>query len=290
MKPDVNALLATISERLEAIQKVLADLAGSVSTTAEGDAETRQRNTETISEQVRLTNAAERKRSTEYKKNLCVQWVIGLGTWAAVMAASVYAGIAANQLTQMRRATHAAETAANIADQSMRVDQRAWMTVSVPTKSALVGSDTKPIPASIPITFDNIGKTPAVNIEMKIVVTIQKSDELPVFDYTPGHARYLISDKVWFPHSPDTQPFNATAHGPTGVITFIVRRPLLTDLLQGRKYLVAHGSIMYDDVFGIHHWVNFCRMQSEMEYGATKAQEVCRDYNEIDQNDQQRPN
>jgi len=124
MKRSISALLGTIAERLESIRKVLDNLVSTIDAAQHRETEAGQRDNIAIAEQTRLANTTERKRSAEQKKNLCVQWVIGSGTWAAVIAACIYAGIAANQLTVMQNSADAARRQLEITD-------RAWVKVEV---------------------------------------------------------------------------------------------------------------------------------------------------------------
>ena len=126
--------------------------------------------------------AVKQQGDTEHRKNRRVQWAAALGTWAAVVAASIYAGVAAGQLSEMRKASRAAVDAVTQARQA-NLDARArfqqderpyvWTTTTglgapqfVPTPDKSTGQ------VIWTWHFTNYGKTPAYNVRFRQYISI----------------------------------------------------------------------------------------------------------------------
>jgi hypothetical protein len=63
----------------------------------------------------------------------------------------------------------------------------------------------------------------------------------------------------------------------------------VTDCAQahptGDRAVIEFGKMTYDDVFGVHHWVNFCNVfPVPLRPEAPKAMQKCVDYNQMDDN------
>ncbi len=132
----------------------------------------------------------------------------------------------------------------------MRLDQRAWVAVHGIGGSFEVGK-----PWDIRIFLADTGKTPAINARLSCNVELTQKE----------------SDII----------FNAQAYGPSTVIapsnsgTFCVLWPnesepdptvhqSLGQEVKDRfsKRIVTafvYGSVLYDDIYGSHHWLVFCR-------------------------------
>jgi hypothetical protein len=160
--------LATIINRLEEIKQVADDCKNTITATDKRKEQQWQRDTETKAEQLRLANATERKRSTEQKKNLCAQWVIGIGTWGAVMAASIYAGIAAYQLREMK-------TVATVATKQLELSERPWVYGTISLNGPLTFDEGG---AEIPlmVSLRNSGNSPALQTGINAVPVIGYRD------------------------------------------------------------------------------------------------------------------
>ena len=127
LSPEIDAFLkatrrdlAALKQKLEAIEKTLGEFRDVARSTLERQQEISK---EEIRVLVRSPEATERQRATDHRKNLFAQRAIAAGTWAAFLAASVYAGIAAHQLSEMKKSTTAA-TAAVLAAQQANSDAR----------------------------------------------------------------------------------------------------------------------------------------------------------------------
>jgi hypothetical protein len=173
--------LASIVDRLSSIQQIFEHLVK-----AEEEERNRQRNTEKVPIEVtgtfRLPEAIEAKHSTDQERYHTTQKIIAAATCAAFLAATIYAGIAAKQLKEMRIATIAAQKSADAAksaadtantafinsQKSFEIDQRPYMVADTPVFSGNGLSPDKAIQANV--TFKNIGRTPSrkyvVNISL----------------------------------------------------------------------------------------------------------------------------
>jgi hypothetical protein len=169
---DLTALVSTLREGLDKIQQILSDLTSAIGATEKRQSEQSQHDTK-VSAEIRFPEAIERERSAEQQKQHRTQKAIAVGTWAAFLAASVYASIAAWQLSEMRIATIAARESADAAKSAadtarstlsntqtaFEIDQRPYIVSEIPQFAGNGLAQDKPIEANI--TFRNIGRTPA---------------------------------------------------------------------------------------------------------------------------------
>lgn len=166
---DFTALLATIADRLKAIHKVLDDLCRSVGARDEREREESKKETK-VSAEIRFPELVERDRASQQKKQHRTQKIIAAGTWAAFVAASIYAGLAARQLIQMRKATTAA-TQANIdAQDRFRKDERPYIWLSANGFGHPEVSPTGQIVWTYHFTV--YGKSPAFNVRSRRYISV----------------------------------------------------------------------------------------------------------------------
>lgn len=245
MRPDTNALLGAIVERLETIQKVLHNLSAAVDAAAKTDEEARQDNGETISHQVRLANAAEKKRSAEHKQNLCIQRVIGAGTWAAVIAASVYAFVAMSQLSIDRT--------------SMQVGQRAYVSFQGMEFDNIVDRSTPQ--ATMDFIFHastvNTGNTPAQGVEQYFNIGDAEPSEKQ-FVGSPTRINLAIGGKALYTFGGGSEPASYF-HLPNEYVSSQELKALRTQ--TGLPNRVFWGWVSYRDVFPKTpmHVTEFCQ-------------------------------
>lgn len=84
------------------------------------------------------------------------------------------------------------------ANRSMQVSERAQISVIPKEKNVL----TRGAPISIEFTFNNIGKTVAKNIHIKVVIAIIDKGSEPDFLYEPTHQSVLAFTGTLFPGDP----------------------------------------------------------------------------------------
>jgi len=113
------------------------------------------------------------------------------------------------------------------------LDERAWVAAS----GTIITSQTGNGDERFTVTFRNTGKTPAVNCQVKIV-NVFNTNDIP---------------KQENPHMPE-QALQLLPPNDS-VSTFI---DMKTSELQPGKVFFIYGTSWYDDVFGKHHWSQFC--------------------------------
>jgi hypothetical protein len=156
---------------------------------------------------------------------------------------------------------------------ALLVDQRAWVSVVVPTSFPLDGSS---IPASIQIA--NTGKTPAKHIEGDVVATVLKKGEEPSFDFSTGHPHNRIHAGAVFPNGLFNITIPLVRYGPKTEETIVPTPELRQEIANGESFIVFYGKIAYVDIFGTPHWTSFCT-------GAGSAMgdlKKCVSYNDVD--------
>lgn len=138
--------------------------------------------------------------------------------------------------------------------QSMRVDQRAWVSMVVPTVFPLNGT-TIPIMTQI----QNTGRTPASAVEGEYIATVLNKGEEPTLgDFSIGHPHNKLYGGVVFPNSPISTTLAVVRYGPRAAEPILVDDALRQDIANGNRFIIFYGKITYFDVFGVQHWTQFC--------------------------------
>jgi hypothetical protein len=182
-------------------------------------------------------------------------------------------------------AATAATSASQTAIQTMHVDERAWINI-LTGKSVMVDNS----PLVMPITIINQGKTAALNVDGKMFVNLLPVKDEPDFVYKHGHPAYKLGLKALLPNRPSEEsPFAALPKyaNPRKPVTPIIVTPTLrNEIAAGQLYIVVYLRLDYDDVFGVHHWLQFCAHAENGIPGvnAHNAGTTCGDYNDVDRN------
>ena len=179
-----------------------------------------------------------------------------------------------------RATRHANEIATENAqkiDRNFRQDERAWMGFKF-----MEGSIALTLNKSFLVTTElvNTGKTPAKNVRGDIVVGVFKKGEPLDFAYTAGHAHYSVTAGTIFPAGKIVESFEAIQHGRANAEPIIFIAPLKDELFSGGSFIVVHGKIVYDDIFGREHWTTYCRYVLHPEL----ISDECTRYNSTDDN------
>jgi hypothetical protein len=199
---------------------------------------------------------------------------------ATFVVVTAYATIAYLQWQEMIGATDAARDAVHEArlnrQQSDRtfkatieqfhLDQRAWLGFGEMQAPLEVGK-----PFLIHFSFQNSGKTPALNVQEKHEVRPINKGEILKFTYKDVTGE--PSRTVVLPNA----GFRADFPANLGQMT----SPQVEDVKSGKTRIYLYGKATYDDVFGGHHWVTFC---NELD---SRGWHACAEYNETDD---QKPN
>jgi hypothetical protein len=201
-----------------------------------------------------------------------------------ILAVLIAFGLLVVNICQMRstdKAAAAAEGAVEQAEQTMRLDQRAWIHIgSVPPNKFKIGQ-----PMDVPIMIGVVGKTPAKIVTGDLVVQLLKPNEIPDFLYdTPNHPHYHLTPLLIIPDTgmDITLTIARYALGTKKTEPIVYNPTIQRDLANGDLIVVIFADLTYDDVFGVHHWLKFCT------YGAqnlhTPGPNKCNEYNDVDNN------
>jgi hypothetical protein len=184
-----------------------------------------------------------RKKTADAKEDKQYQSRALLVAWLTLAAVVIYALISACQLYEMRRATNAATKSVNIANQTMLLDERAW--VGVPSISGTKPEVGKKLTFSV--HFTNTGKSPARNLIVYPGDEILRKDQSPNF----SNETKQVSLGVLSPGSERTYENFVPMRDGDQELTQVAIDFLKTQVLS------VHGKITYDDIFGCHHWVTY---------------------------------
>jgi hypothetical protein len=168
----------------------------------------------------------------------------------------------------------------------MREDQRPWakITVDVPPEvnRATQAEMTQQLAAidnvTYPIKIVNVGKTPAIGIQVDIDIEIVPKNAGPSFNY-PGTHETVITG-VLFPNDPYSFPANLLNPDRSVAQLSSTQRD---DLATGRSYIAVYGKATYADSSGAKHWTQFCWWTAYFRAGSSNASS-CVAYNDIDRN------
>lgn len=145
-----------------------------------------------------------------------------------------------------RDAADAATSAAKTADQTMRLDERAWVAVTAVNSKEPPQLNHR---FTFSVHFVDTGKTPARNVIVhpnnELLAKGQRADFSP--DPKPERLGVLSpgSDRT-IENGLDPTTIGASGMTKSGL-----------DYLKTRT-LSVHGTITYDDIFGCHHWITYC--------------------------------
>jgi hypothetical protein len=277
LSPEIRSIIREIRENIAAIGRRFQEYVDAKAAADRRQVEKDKANRDSKQcVEVSYAAAIREQHSAENDKNRRVQWVTAIGTWSAVVAASVYAGIAAYQLGQMRKATRAAEAAALAARdsartesetlrnsiQSFRLDERAWIEIGKIETIAY-----PPDPPKFGATFKfgfypkNVGKTVATDVTVHLdnvfgsgmLLTDEKGIRMfedQLFKQQGSPKRSLSPDKP----APQT-----LAPGELSVAPVYIGGQEPSHMGHGSYwYGYIIGRIDYVDVFGTHHWKHLC--------------------------------
>jgi len=214
---------------------------------------------------IKATNA-ENDRSDRRQKE------IRNATIAAVVAACIYAATAACQLQQMSiqtsilngqvttvhkdslEAIGKAGAQVDMAKQTMRVDQRAWIGI-VATKATVEVN----IPLAVGLKLQQLGKTPARHCELQAKVETAENESRVRFEFKKGEIRDKANMETILPNA----IINVNVQEPDkltkqGLVLKNLTKPRFEAINRGDVQFFVHGKVTYDDAFAIHHWVEFC--------------------------------
>jgi hypothetical protein len=128
-----------------------------------------------------------------------------------------------------------------VAQTNSVLEQRAWVGV-IGFDAEFTPNSSSPEQVKFGEIIKNSGKTPAINV-VPIVGGYRNKKDIPATDAFPNpinSADFLMPDNTSI--IPSTLPPNQVN---------------ASDVEAGKSYYIA-GTIWYDDIFGNHHWSQFC--------------------------------
>ncbi len=163
----IVADLRDIANKISFLRESIEQHSKTICTEDEGQEQDREVQPVWIKPILSKYDEAEGKRQANDDRHYRVQNSIRWATWSAFIAATIYAGIAAKQLDEMRKATKATQQAANTASESFISNQR-WTEISMRPYLGLENAVLAIQPIAhdqlgIKVEIRNSGKTPAVN-------------------------------------------------------------------------------------------------------------------------------
>ncbi|MGH9689879.1 MAG: hypothetical protein ACRD4C_02025 [Candidatus Acidiferrales bacterium] len=176
--------------------------------------------------------------------------------------------IADNAQMSLKASNAQSQKVFNASINSAHLDQRAWVVVK--------GIANKPElnkPWTPQVVFTNTGKTPARDVLASCNCSAGKGDSLP---------RTLKAVPYGFPNfiAPNDQ-FYCTLQGSPKI-----EQPNLDALESQAVEVFIYGSVTYEDVFGNHHWLTFCRIMLPDGSGWNP----CKTYNDTGDGEKPPPN
>jgi hypothetical protein len=194
---------------------------------------------------------------------------VGVGTLFAV---TIYAGITFWQGCLTRESI-------DKNTKQFQVDQRGWVSISV-DPIIPVQND---VPILWPLHINNAGKTFVKNIEGDFFATVLAKGESPQFDYSVAHPHRKINVGGIFPNEalPQTS-IRIEQYGPRIPEAILMTQELRQAIASNQRAIIVFGRITYDDIFGVHHWTQFCNGTGDaLQFVAIKS---CINYNDADNN------
>jgi hypothetical protein len=142
---------------------------------------------------------------------------------------------------------------------AMRVDQRAWISLSKISNSGKFASGES---FAVGAAYKNIGKTPAKNVYASVTIEPRVQGEEPRFERDTSNA---VSIGTMVPNSDYYGSVILTTchleggNGERGPdFTCPLTDEEFRDVQNGSQTVYIHGRVSYEDVFDHPHWFRFC--------------------------------
>jgi hypothetical protein len=152
------------------------------------------------------------------------------------------------------RIARGSEAAVNAAQESVRLDQRAWIGVTNITGKPVVGE-----PLKIRVMYQNTGRTPATAAKKLCFVAVADRGKQPVFppfDKTMPAADQVLSRSVIPPNGSNN--VTGSLYLKATLAPYPFTQANVESVTNGTVVLYVRALITYDDIFGRHHWVTAC--------------------------------
>jgi hypothetical protein len=183
------------------------------------------------------------------------------------------------QYPELQKSANAAKSAADVAQQTMRIDQRAWIRFGLVNNQLTLGQ-----PIDAPVMIGVAGKTPARKVTGDMKAELLRPDQAPDFVYAKGHPHFHLPTVLILPNTDMHLTLTVLRAAPRKKEPDLVLfdSAIQHSIDQGDLLIVVHGMLTYEDVFGVEHWLKFCTFGSGnlRHRGSPK----CDEYNDTDNN------
>jgi hypothetical protein len=176
-------------------------------------------------------------------------------------------GGVAGAVDQLSATADNARASIRAAQNSLHIDQRAWVGVSDITKPDFAVDK----PFVTKVLVKNTGKTPAKDVT--VTFAIRPGDPNNP-DPSKLPAQPAGSHGVLLPNIETEMPLDATHSAAGGKLS----QSVFDQINSGQITMLVYGTIEYEDVFGYRHWVKSCAYFNLR----SKTFAQCKTYNDID--------
>lgn len=263
-----------------------------------------------VSAELQTPEADKAEQRTRYGENRNLQVWLAVGTWLAFAAAAYYANVARGQLDEMKKSTAATRQSAYAACVSAQIS-RSVLLETQRTEADSHGSTvatvyqamaaTESERAEIEVTMgkpeindhefglnfgiNNAGKTAGIGVRAQFRLIFIGESENPDFRYPKKQTATAYSGRV------EPGPVGTSQGQITHLVVIgtdgnavIPNSADKGEYNSGRKDLIFYGRTTYRDIFGGHHWRNFCQPFHVFPIGLIKKSEhpKCALYNGSD--------
>ena len=184
----------------------------------------------------------------------------------------------AHAVDELKRAADNAQKQFHVAETALQVDTRAWIQPGFYKDNIpiIVGSAYRE-----PFRFVNVGKTPASDVHIDVVLEFLYNTDTLEFDYK--RQNNLLKTGLMFPNSPRDETIGASEFGSDGKLRAAIVTQSFKDAFEnGSAFVFMYGKMTYNDKIG-QHWTTFCNIRSTMIFGMSKAiADKCSAYNQTD--------
>jgi hypothetical protein len=166
----------------------------------------------------------------------------------------------------------------------MRLEQRAWMTLSGTRNQIEIGK-----PIVMGFNLRNTGKTPAKRIYSVFRLEILNDSDEPTFDYSDKELTFWSIDNIEMPNEPTPEIGVTSLSRTPGINTphaAILSQDLFDKYRNGQIWFATVGKISYEDAFGRTHWLNMCSYKTTARdqslFSSPVGAKACGKYNDTD--------
>jgi hypothetical protein len=209
---------------------------------------------------------------------------------ASTYAACVATQVSRGALIEVERGEVYADEAAQAARVQAIMATRSQVAYIIPLFQSPIRLITG-APIQYPFNLKNVGNSAAKNILVHFRVLLLPRDEDPSFTYPPGETGLIDTPQLAAGESPSS--LNLSGGSYAAKLDREGHRSSFTtedvkEISEHRKDIMFFARITYNDMAGVHHWRNVCRVGFNIEPvgGASDmvSHDKCIHYNQEDQN------